>query len=34
MNYLKEYLESLLEEKPVGDKNKGVIWLGICREHC
>lgn len=31
MNYLKEYLESLLEEKPVGSKNK-VLWLEYLRE--
>ena len=31
MNYLKEYLESLLEEKPVGSKNKS-LWLDYLKE--
>lgn len=31
MNYLKEYLESLLEEKPVGDKNKE-LWLDYLKK--
>lgn len=31
MNYLKEYLESLLEDKPIGDKNKE-LWLDYLKE--